>query len=394
MTKRRSVYLDYSATTPTDPRVVEAMQPYFSEVFGNASSAHSYGRKAERAIKQARATVAELLNCKPDEIIFTSGGSESDNLAVRGAAWYARQQGQGTHLITTPIEHSAIGRTMAQLADVMGFQQTLLPVDEYGQVSPADFETAITADTTIASVMYVNNEVGTIQPLPELGRIARDHDVLLHTDAVQAAGQITLDVDALNVDMLSMSAHKFYGPKGVGALYVREGIELLPSQSGGSHEAGRRAGTHNTPFIVGLAKALELAYAEQDERLAHVERLRKILVDEVLSNVDGAELTGHPENRLPSHASFVFDGVDANKLIMHLDMNGVAASSASACKVGNPEPSGVLLAMGYPREKALGSLRVTLSHHTTDDDVRYAIETIEQSVASLRKLSQALKTKA
>jgi cysteine desulfurase len=392
--KRRSVYLDYSATTPTDSRVVEAMMPYFSEVFGNASSAHSYGRKAERAIDEARETVAGLLNCKPDEIVFTSGGSESDNLAVRGAAWYARQHDNGNHLITTPIEHSAVGRTMAQLADVMGFQQTLLPVDEYGQVNPADFEAAITDETTVASVMYVNNEVGTIQPLADLGAIANAHDVLLHTDAVQAAGQLTIDVDALNVDMLSMSAHKFYGPKGVGVLYVREGIDLLPHQSGGSHESGRRAGTHNTPFIVGLAKALELAYSEQNERQAHVAKLRKILVDEVLSRVSGAELTGHPEQRLPSHASFVFDGIDANRLVMHLDMNGVAASSASACKVGNPEPSSVLLAMGYPREKALGSLRVTLSHHTTEDDVQYAVETIEKSVKSLRELSKALSSKS
>lgn len=390
MSKRRSVYLDYSATTPTDPRVVETMMPYFTEVFGNASSAHSFGTRAEGAIERARASVAKILNCKPTEIVFTSGGSESDNLAVRGAAWTAKSQGKGAHLITTPIEHSAVSRTMKQMADVMDFTQTVLPVNECGTLELDVFKNAITEETTVASIMYANNEVGTLQPISQLGKIAHDHNVLFHTDAVQAAGQMPLDVEELNVDMMSISAHKFYGPKGVGALYVRNGIDLTPSQSGGSHERGRRAGTHNTPFIVGLAKALELAYAERDERRAKLDILRTMLIDGVLSRVPQAELTGHPERRLPSHASFVFDGIDANKLIIHMDMRGVAASSASACKQGNPKPSGVLLALGYPEKKAKGSLRCSLSHHLTEDDIAFAIDVIAESVESLYKLEKTL----
>lgn len=386
MGKRRTVYLDYSASTPTDPRVVEAMMPYFTDVFGNASSAHSFGRKAEHAIDTARATVARIFNCKPSEVIFTSGGSESDNLAVRGAAWYARQQDGRNHLLTTPIEHSAVGKTVAQLANVMGFSQTLLPVARTGMVSAEDFEAAITPQTSFASVIYANNEVGTVQPLAALGKIARAHDMLFHTDAVQAAGQLSLDVQALNVDMMSISGHKFYGPKGVGALYVRDGIQLIASQSGGSHENGRRAGTHNTPFIVGLAKALELAYEEREGRAAHIVRLTHQLRDGILSRIPQAELTGHPAKRLPSHLSFVFDGIDANKLIMHLDMRGVAASSASACKVGNPEPSSVLLALDYDHSRAMGSLRLTVSHHTSDDDIAYAVDAIAEAVEALYKL--------
>lgn len=389
MSKRRSVYLDYSATTPTDPRVVEAMMPYFTEIYGNASSAHSFGTRAESAIEQARAAVAKIFNCKPTEVVFTSGGSESDNLAVRGAAWSVRQRDGRAHLITTPIEHSAVSKTMTQLAGVMGFEQTILPVNHMGQVDPKVFEAAITAQTSLASIIYANNEVGTVQPLAELGRIAHAHDVLLHTDAVQAAGQMNLDVQALHIDLMSISAHKFYGPKGVGALYIREGIDLTPSQSGGSHEGGRRAGTHNTPFIVGLAKALELAYAEREERKLYISRLKAMLVDGVLRRVPQAELTGHPEQRLHSHTSFVFDGIDANKLIMHMDMRGVAASSASACKVGNPEPSNVLLALGYDREKAKGSLRVTLSHLTTEEDVVYAVDVIANAVEALSRINQA-----
>ncbi len=390
MVKRRTIYLDYSATTPTDPRVVEVMQPYFTDVFGNASSAHSFGRKAEVAIEEARRTVARILNCSPSEIVFTSGGSESDNLAIRGTAWANRDRYGHTHLVTTPLEHSAIGKTVSQLADVMGFQKTVLPVEQTGLVAPADFEAALTENTSIASVIYANNEVGTVQNLPALGKIARAHNVLFHTDAVQAAGQLPLDVEALHVDLMSLSAHKFYGPKGVGVLYVRDGVELLPSATGGSHEDARRAGTHNTPFIVGLAKALELAYEEREQRIAHLNTMRHMLIDGVLQRVPQAELTGHPEKRLPSHASFAFEGIDANKLIMHLDMRGVAASSASACKTGNPEPSGVLLAMGYPRSKAAGSLRCTLSHHTTEVEIEYAVDAIAEAVAALYKLQKTL----
>jgi len=391
MPEWRRVYLDHSASTPTDPRVVEAMLPYFTEVFGNASSAHTFGREAERAIERARETVAGIFNCHPSEVVFTSGGSESDNLAIRGAALAARTRGEGHHLITTPVEHSAVSRTVEQLVDYLGFEQTILPVDAYGSVDVEDFAASITDKTTVASIMYVNNEVGTILPIPRLAEIAREKGVIFHTDAVQAAGQLTLDVEQLGVDMMSVSAHKFYGPKGVGALYVRDGVELVPSQSGGSHEAGRRAGTHNTPFIVGLARALELGHAELEQRQAHYIRMRDRLIAGVLAEVEGSRLTGHATERLPSHASFVFDHVDGNKLLMHLDMKGVAASSASACKTGNPEPSGVLLAMGYDREAALSSLRLSVGKDTTDEDVDYAVQVIAESVSALRRLQNMLR---
>ncbi|MEP7292312.1 MAG: cysteine desulfurase family protein [Chloroflexota bacterium] len=384
MATQRTVYLDHSATTPTDPRVLEAMLPYFSDVYGNGSSAHRFGRNAERAIEDARESIARIFNCNPDEIVFTSGGTESDNLALRGTVWARRAQGK--HLITTPVEHSAILRTTAELESVMGFERTLLPVDTMGAVDVEDFASAIRPDTTVASVMYVNNEVGTIEPIPQLAAQAHERGVIFHTDAVQAAGQLTLDVKALGVDLMSISAHKFYGPKGVGALYVREGVELIASQSGGSHENYRRGGTYNTPGIVGMAKALELACEALDERTVHYQTMRDMLIDGVLSRVAGAQLTGHPEQRLASHTSFVIDGIDGNILLMHLDLKGVAASSASACKTGNPEPSGVLLAMGYPHDLALGSLRMTVGQQTTAEDVEYSVDVLAQTVEKLHRL--------
>lgn len=384
---KRSVYLDYAATTPTDPRVVEAMLPYFSEVYGNASSSHRFGRKAEQAIEDARETIARILNCKPQEIVFTSCGSESNNLALRGAAWAKAALGQ-RHLVTTPIEHSAVGKTIDQLSTYQGFESAIVPVDALGRVDVEDFASALRADTVIASVIYANNEVGTIQPIPQLAAQARERGVLFHTDAVQAAGQLTLDVEVLGIDMMSLSGHKFYAPKGVGALYVREGTPISPTQTGGSHEHSLRAGTHNTAFIVGMALALKLAYSEQAQRLQHYQARRDQLIEQVLSQVEGVELSGDPVQRLPSHASFIVAGVDGNQLLMHLDIRGVAASSASACKTGNPEPSNVLLALGYPREKALGSLRVTVGQYTTEDDIAYAVTMIAASVTSLRQLAR------
>ncbi|HEX2905752.1 MAG TPA: cysteine desulfurase family protein [Phototrophicaceae bacterium] len=388
MAPTRSVYLDHSATTPTDSRVVAAMLPYFTEIYGNASSTHQFGRSAEAAIETARETVARVLNCQPSEIVFTSCGSESDNLALRGAAWTTRQQERGQHLVTTPIEHLAVIRTVQQLAELMGFESTLVPVDRTGLVDVGNFASACRPGTTVVSVVYANNEVGTIQPLAQLAALAHARGAWFHTDAVQAAGQLSLDVSALGVDLLSLSGHKFYGPKGVGALYVRSGIELIPSQSGGSHESGRRAGTHNTPLIVGLAKALELAAAEQEAHITHFRLLRDGLIDGILNGVPGAQLTGHRERRLPSHASFVFEGVDANRLLMHLDLKGIAASSASACKTGNPEPSGVLLALGYSREEASSSLRLTVGRQTTVEDVDYAVKMVMEAVEKVRKLSR------
>jgi cysteine desulfurase len=386
MSQRRSVYLDHSASTPTDARVVEAMMPYFGDIYGNPASAHSFGRKAEQAVEDARETIARILNCKSSEIIFTSGGTESDNFAIRGAALTARQHGRGSHLIMTAVEHDAVSRTVEQLASYMGFERTLIPVDRMGTLDAEDFAATLREDTTVASVMYVNNEVGTIEPIPQLAAMARERSVLFHTDAVQAAGQLNPDVQALGVDLMSISAHKFYGPKGVGALYVRDGVELLPSQSGGSHEDGRRGGTLNTPGIVGMAKALELAYSELDERVAHYQTQRDQLIDGVLSRVPGAQLTGHPQQRLPSHASFVFDGLDGNTLLMHLDLKGVAASSASACKTGTPEPSEVLLAMGYLHATALSSLRLTVGKDTSEEDIAYAVEVLAQTVEKLHHL--------
>lgn len=382
----RAVYLDHSATTPVDARVLEAMLPYLSDFYGNASSAHSFGRRTEQAVEDSRESIARILNCKPQEIVFTSGGTESDNLALRGVAWARRKQ--GAHVVVSAVEHSAILRTSAELAEFMRFERTLLPVDAQGLVNAEDFAAALRPDTTIASVMYVNNEVGTIQPILQLAAQAQERGVVFHTDAVQAAGQLSLDVQALGVDLLSLSAHKFYGPKGVGLLYVRDGVDLVAAQSGGAHENYRRAGTLNTPGIVGMAKALELAYAEQDARVAHFRQRRDQLIDGVLTRVPGAQLTGHEQQRLPSLASFVIEGVESNKLLMHLDIKGVAASSASACKTGNPEPSEVLLAMGYPRELALGSLRMTVGLQTTEEDVDYAVDVLAQAVEKLHRLKQ------
>ena len=294
MTTGREVYLDYSASTPVDPRVFDEMMPYFSEIYGNSTSSHRQGRLGEIAIEDARATAARILNCRPTEIVFTSCGSESDNLAIRGAAWLARRQGKAMRLITSPVEHAAVINTVMQLGDLMDIETVIVPVDEYGRANPDRFAAACRDGAALASIIYANNEVGSVNDLPALASIARDHDVLFHTDAVQAGGQLTLDVQELGVDMLSLSAHKFYGPKGVGLLYIRDGIELTSVLTGGGHEGGQRAGTHNTAFIVGMAKALELAYAEADARLAHFCALRDRLVDGVLSRIAGAKLTGHP----------------------------------------------------------------------------------------------------
>lgn len=384
----RTVYLDHSASTPCDPRVVEAMMPYFSEVYGNSSSSHSFGRKAEMAIEDARESIARVLNCKPTEVVFTSGGSESDNLAVRGAGWMQRAHGKGAHLITTPVEHSAVSAPVKQMAGLQGFKATFLPVSSEAWVDPEDLAAHLRDDTAVVSVIYANNEVGTVAPIPQLAAQAHTRGALFHTDAVQAAGQLNLDVQALGVDLMSLSAHKFYGPKGVGALYIRDGLDLVSAQAGGSHERGRRAGTHNTPFIVGMAKALEIAHAERETRTAHYRAMRDLLIDGILTSVPDVLLTGHPEQRLPSHASFIVRGIDSSKLLMHLDMRGVAASGGSACKTGNPEPSGVLLAMGFSPEDAVGSLRLTVGHHTTSDDITYAVETVRTSVEKLRSLAK------
>ncbi len=388
MVAKREVYLDHSASTPVDPRVIEAMLPYFGEIYGNPSAAHRQGRRAEQAIEDARETIAAILNCRPSEIIFTSCGTESDNLAIRGAAWNARRRGLSSRLITSPVEHSAVTNTVRQLQEFMQFETEIVPVDKHGLVDKNAYESSCEIGGALASIIYANNELGTVQDLSSLSRIAHNHNMLFHTDAVQAGGQLSLDVESLGVDMLSLSAHKFYGPKGVGILYVKDRIELAPSQSGGSHERGRRAGTHNTAFIVGMAKALELAYAENTARLAHFHAMRNLLIQGVLDHVPGSALTGHPTKRLPSHASFILPGIDANALLMHLDMHGIAASSGSACKTGNPEPSEILLGVGYTREQASSGLRLSVGIHTSEEDIRYAIDVLAEAAEKLSRIQR------
>jgi cysteine desulfurase len=319
---KRIIYLDHSASTPVDTRVLEAMMPFFTEHYGNPSGIHCQARASARALDQARMEVAEVLGCKPKEIIFTSCGTESDNLAIRGIAFAAVQAGKGHHIITSACEHHAVSHTVEHLCKYFGFQQTIVPVDRYGLIDPADVERAIRRDTVLISIIYANNEVGTIQPMAEIGAIARRYGIPLHTDAVQGGGYLELNVDRLQVDLLSLSGHKFYAPKGVGVLFAREGVALLPQQTGGGHEAGRRAGTENVPYIVGLAKALKLA---QDIRHVENERLAQLrdrLIQGVQAALPDAQLTGHPDQRLPHHASFVIPGVEANTLLMHLDCNG------------------------------------------------------------------------
>ncbi len=367
MTER--VYLDYAATTPVDPRVLDAMLPYFSETFGNPSSVHRFGQQGEAAVDSARETVAGVLNCRPDEIIFTSCGSEADNLALRGAALAARARTGADWILTSRAEHHAVSKTAEQLAAIHGFKLEWLEVDQYGTVRPESVEQALRDGTALVSVMYANNEIGTLNPIREIAAICRRRGVLFHTDAVQAAAYLPVNVTALGVDLLSLGAHKFYGPKGVGALYVRKGTPLFPAQTGGGQEFGYRAGTHNVPYIVGLAEALRLTAAEREARAAAVRPLRDRIIGVVLETIPRAQLTGHPDRRLPNHASFAFQGVDGNLLLTLLDDAGFACSSGSACKTGNPEPSEVMAAIGLEREWGLGSLRVTLGSGTTSAQV-------------------------
>lgn len=377
-------YLDYAATTPVDPRVAAAMQPYFTEIFGNPSSVHTFGQQAEAALEEAREVVAGVLNCRSDEVIFTSCGSESDNLALRGAALAARKARGANHILLSPVEHHAVSHTALQLRDLFGFEVEFLPVDETGRVSPAEVAARLRDDTAVVSAMYANNEIGTINPIAEIGAACRERGVPFHTDAVQAAAYLPLDVRRLNVDLMALGAHKFYGPKGVGALYVRKGTPLAPTQTGGGQEFGLRAGTHNIPYIVGMAEALRLAQAEREERAARLRPLRDHLIGRVLEAVPEAQLTGHPAERLPNHASFVFRGVDGNALLAILDVEGFACSSGSACKTGSPEPSEVLVAVGLSPEWALGSLRVTLGAHTSPEDVERFLGVLPQAVERAR----------
>jgi cysteine desulfurase len=381
------VYLDYSATTPVDPRVVDAMLPYFNEYFGNPSSIHRYGQRAEAAVESARETVAAALNCRPEEVVFTSCGSESDNLALRGAALAMRARTGATWILTSPLEHPAVTKTVEHLVKYNGFQVEWLDADEYGMVHPETVGKVICHETAVVSVMLANNEIGTVNPVAEIAAVCRAKGVPFHTDAVQAAAYLPVDVQSLGVDMLAIGAHKFYGPKGVGALYVRKGTPLVPHLTGGGQESGLRAGTSNVPYIVGLAEALRLTVDEQEARTAHVKPLRDQIIGSVLESVPDSRLTGHSDSRLPGHCSFVFRGVDGNSLLQLLDAAGFACSSGSACKTGNPEPSEVLKSLELPREWALGSLRVTLGAQTSAGDVGRFLDVLPGLVEKNRKRS-------
>lgn len=363
------IYLDYSATTPVDSRVVDAMSPFFNASFGNPSSVHRFGQIAEAAIDSSRESVARVLNCAPDEIIFTSCGSESDNLAIRGAAYAMREKTGAKWILASRAEHPAVTKTLEQLEKYDGFLIEWLDVNEHGMVTPETVAKAICGDTAIVSVMYANNEIGTINPIKEIAEICRANKILFHTDAVQAAAYLPLDVNELGADMMSLGAHKFYGPKGVGALYVRKGTPLVPHLTGGGQEFNLRAGTQNVPYIVGFAEALRLTNEEREQRVAHVKPLRDKIIGTVLESISNSRLTGDMESRLPHHASFAFKDVDGNLLLTLLDAAGFACSSGSACKTGNPEPSDVMNAIGLSREWGLGSLRVTVGVQTTTADV-------------------------
>lgn len=380
----RFIYLDHAATTAVHPAVMEAMLPFFTEKYGNPSSIYAPAREARKALDWAHDTVAEILGVSPTEIVFTGCGSESDNLALKGVA-FARKQ-KGSHIITTQIEHHAILHTCEYLEKRFGFRVTYLPVDQNGTVDLDALEKALTPDTTLVSVMYANNEVGTVQPIKEISGIVKAHNVTFHTDAVQAGGSLDLNVDRLGVDMLSLSGHKFYGPKGVGVLYVRKGTTYWPQQHGGGQERGRRAGTENTAGIVGFATALKLAYDSLESNNAHAARLRDMLI-EGITKIPGSQLTGHPTNRLPNSASFVFEFVEGESILLSLDMLGIGASSGSACTSASLEPSQVLKAMGIPIERAHGSLRLTTGTDNTEEDISRVLEVLPGIIERLRAMS-------
>jgi cysteine desulfurase len=380
------IYLDHAATTPVRAEVVEAMLPYFSTLFGNPSSIHQQGRRAHSVLDQARRTIAETIGARLNEIIFTSGGSEGDNAALRGIALARREQSRANRVVVSAIEHHAVLHTAEALRDHFGFELIILPVDGEGLIQLAAVETALGDghDVAVVSVMYANNEIGVIQPIEAIGAACRARGVPFHTDAVQAVGRLPLAVDQLPVDALSTSGHKFYGPKGVGFLYLRRGTPFLPILTGGGHEQNHRAGTENVPLIVGLAKALELAEGERSTENARLRVLRDQLIGGILEGVEGARLTGSATERLSSHASFVISGVEAEGMLIGLDMAGVAASSGSACTSAAQQPSHVLTAIGVPAVEAIGGLRFTLGRSTSVGEIRFVVEQLPRIVTQIR----------
>ena len=385
----RRIYLDHAATTPTHPEVVKAMLPYFTDAFGNPSSIYSYGLEAKGAIEEARTKVAELIGARSEEIIFTSGGTEADNFALKGVA-YANEH-KGNHIITTPIEHHAVMEA-CKFLERRGFRITYLSVDEYGLVDPQDVKKAITAKTILISVMHASNEIGTIEPISEIGKIAKEAGVYFHTDAVQAVGHIPVDVDELKVDLLSISAHKLYGPKGAGALYIRKGTRSVSLIHGGEQEKRRRAGTENVPAIVGLGKAVELAGQTMNREVERLSYLRDKLIEGLVERIDNIRLNGHPRKRLPNNVNISIDFVEGESMLLNLDLEGICASTGSACSSSSLEPSHVLLALGLPTEQAHGSLRFTFGRENTEADVERVLEVLPGIVAGLRTMSPLLKS--
>lgn len=386
----RHIYLDHGASTPVHPQVIEKMLPYWTTIYGNPASAHAYGRSANFALEEARRTIAGLMNAQPNEIVFTGCGSESDNLAIRGAMWAARRDNGGNHLITSVIEHEAVLETAVQLRDHFGFDLTILPVDEYGRVSVSDVAAAIQPDTVLISIMAANNEIGTVQPIQEIGALAHEHGILFHSDAVQAAATTRWNMQTMPIDLLSIAPHKFYGPKGVGILYVRQGIELLSSLTGGGQENGRRSGTVNVAFAVGAAEAFTLAQSQVEANLKHYSSLRDQLISGILAAVPSEDnlLTGHPTQRLAHHASFALKNMSGNDLLMHLDMLGICASSGSACKTGDAKPSAILQTIGLDDAWTKGGLRFTVGSQNTEADIDYVVASITAVVEKVRKISQ------
>lgn len=384
----RKVYLDNAATTALSPRVLEAMLPYFTQYYGNPSSVHAFGREAKQGLDKARDQVAKALHCEPSEVIFTGCGTESDNTVLLGVA--QRYGDKGKHIITTNVEHHAILHTCEYL-EKQGYSVTYLPVDQDGLVTAEQVAAAIRPDTILVSIMFANNEVGTIMPIQEIGVVCKEKGVLFHTDAVQAVGHIPVDVQAMHIDMLSLSAHKFHGPKGVGALYCRKGIRLPSYIMGGAQERGRRAGTENVAGIVGLGAAIQLATEQLEENRAKMTALRDRLMTGIQARISEVKLNGHPTNRLPNNVNFSFKYIEGESILLMLDMNGIAASSGSACTSGSLDPSHVLLALGLPHEIAHGSVRLTLGDETTEEDIDYTIDVLEKTVARLRAMSPLYK---
>lgn len=378
------IYFDNAATTKPRKEVIDKMLPYITEKYGNPSSIYKIARENKEAVDEARQAVAEAINAKPNEIYFTAGGSESDNWALKGIA--DSYSDKGKHIITTAIEHHAILHTCEYL-ESKGFEVTYLPVDEYGIISVEELKSAIREDTILISVMFANNEIGSVQPIGEIGKLAREKGIVFHTDAVQAVGHLPIDVEEMNIDLLSLSGHKLYGPKGIGALYVRKGIKLKPFIHGGAQERGRRAGTENVPGIVGLGEAVRLASAEMEEERARLVSLRDRLIDGILTSIPHSRLNGHPEKRLPGNVNISFEFIEGESMLLLLDMKGICASSGSACTSGSLDPSHVLLAIGLPHEKAHGSLRLTLGHFNTDEDVDAVLRELPPIVQRLREMS-------